>query len=358
MLEIDLTTQHGDFDLFVSESLPLPDITALFGVSGAGKSTLLSALMGLQRSRGTIRFNGDCWLDSARGIDVPAHKRTVSIVFQDGRLFEHLGVEGNLRFAQRRARSAAPDIDQVCSALDIQELRARRITALSGGERQRVAVARTLLTGAKLLLLDEPLSGLDNARKAEVIRYVRALPQQFGVKLMFVSHSVAEVARLATDMVVLDAGRVRMVGATSDVLERLDLQDITGRRELGVVLSAEVAEVDEAAYVTRFQIGAQQLAAPDMSGLLKGQRVPLHVPARDVVLGARPPEGLSIRNVLHGHVLEIVFSDGSAMVDVLVDVEGQHVRARVTRDAVQELGLASGEAVYVLIKSVTLADNA
>ena len=355
MLSFDVSLSQGEFDVAAQAELPMPGITVLFGASGAGKSTLLRTLAGFERASGRIEFDGRAWLDSAAGKDLRPHRRPVGYVFQDGRLFTHLTVAGNLRFAQRRGLAGAPDLDDVVEALALEPLLARDVQSLSGGEQRRVALGRTLLTGARMLLLDEPFTGLDAGRKHEVMDYVQRLPELFDVRVLLVTHSVDEVVRLATDMVVMEAGRVTHVGDAAELLERLDVQALSGEFEAGVMLSVAVDEILPDSMMTWVRLGAHRLAVPEVLNLPVGAGLRLHVRARDVALAVEPPRGLSIRNQLPGRLLSLEREHATPYVEVLVDVDGQHVRARVTRLAADELHLQEGQPVYVLIKSVVLA---
>jgi molybdate transport system ATP-binding protein len=234
MTGLDLATRISfrDFELDVSHRFALDGITALFGPSGCGKSTLLRIIAGLEeKAGGRIAFGGEVWLDTASRIFVPPHLRGVGYVFQDARLFPHLSVEGNLRYAARRSAGIDHRIafDDVVAALDLGPLLSRRTGALSGGERQRVAMGRTLLARPRLLLMDEPLAALDIQRKAEILPYIERLPERFGVAVIYVTHAIDEVVRLARRMVVLGAGRKIADGSVAEVLERLDIQPATGR---------------------------------------------------------------------------------------------------------------------------------
>ena len=355
-LEISVERGFGGFRLRLDEKLPLNGITALFGHSGCGKSTLLRILSGLDRgATGRVVFDGDVWQDSTARRFVPPEARGVGYVFQDARLFEHLTVAGNLRFAERRSRrhGSAPGFDDVVQALGLAPLLARSVGGLSGGERQRVAIGRTLLSRPRLLLLDEPLAALDGRRKADILPHIAALPQRFSVPIVYVTHAVEEVGQLADRMLVLSEGKLAASGSVDDVLTRLDLGPLTGRFEAGVTLTARIAAHDDRWQMTELDHRGQRLLVPRIEGAA-GQSVRLRVRARDVALAAERPAGLSIRNVLAGTVREIASEPATAYAEVLVDVDGAGVRARITRMAVSELGLAEGGRVFVLIKSIAL----
>ncbi|WP_445679474.1 molybdenum ABC transporter ATP-binding protein [Radicibacter daui] len=367
-LDLDLTLKRGALDLCVRTSLALDGITALFGPSGSGKTSLLRLVAGLEAGgAGRIAFNGAVWQESAAGTFIAPHRRGVGLVFQEARLFDHLGVEGNLRYAARRAPAGgeAPEIrwDDVIAAFDLAPLLPRRVVTLSGGERQRVAIARALLARPSLLLMDEPVSALDLARKSAILPYIAALPRRFGVPVLYVTHALDEVAHLARQMVVMGEGRIAAVGPTAGMLERLDLQPLTGRFEAGSLLEGVVEAEDRAlAMLTLRLAGGHRLRLPAAgfagTGPRPGEEVRLRVLARDVSLALAAPEGISIRNILPATVLEVAEEPGpyAELLLALAPGEGEpaaHLRARITREALGELGLAVGKPVFALIKSVS-----
>ncbi|MEQ8699573.1 MAG: molybdenum ABC transporter ATP-binding protein [Bauldia litoralis] len=361
-LNLDIGLDFGAFALDAKEeTIPLRGVTALFGPSGSGKTTVLRIVAGLERqARGRIAFDGTVWQDDSRRLFVPPHRRAIGYVFQDARLFDHLSVGGNLAYARRRGGGADETLaSEVVGALDLEPLLKRRPAALSGGERQRVAIGRALLTRPALLLMDEPLSALDLRRRAEIIPYIEALPRRFGVPVLYVTHAIEEVARMSDDMVVLADGRFIASGPAEDVMERLDLQPLAGHFEAGVLLDGEVPGPDEGFAMTEVDLGTQEGGAGGgqkirMPGVdvPVGQRVRLRVRARDVSLATSRPENISIRNILSGRVLSLVEEEERAFAETLIDIGGQHLRARLTREAVAALGLEPGAEVYALIKSI------
>ncbi|MEX2455037.1 MAG: molybdenum ABC transporter ATP-binding protein [Rhodospirillaceae bacterium] len=353
-LTLDVRIAYPDFELDVSHRFAMDGITALFGPSGCGKTTLLRIVAGLEkRTEGRIAFGEETWLDAGGRVFVQPHRRGVGYVFQDARLFPHLSVEGNLRYAERRSvrNDDRVTMDDVISALDLGPLLARRTGALSGGERQRASIGRTLLTRPRLLLMDEPLAALDVQRKAEILPYIERLPGTFGVPVVYVTHAIDEVARLAQRMVVLAAGKKVADGPVTEVLERLDLQPATGRFEAGVVLTARVVGHDAGFRLTRLDHRGQRIEMP-MVDLPVGSEVRLRVRARDVSLATVRPTGISVRNILSGTISQIEEEPDTAYAETLVDVGGAKLRARITRAAVAELSLAPGMPVFALVKSI------
>jgi molybdate transport system ATP-binding protein len=352
-LSLNVALDRPGFDLRVALDLTLSGITAVFGASGSGKTTLLRIVAGLEReARGTVTFDGEAWAGEAT--NVPAHRRRIGYVFQDGRLFPHLTVEQNLRFAAERSgrNRQRPSIDFAAAvdALDLGPLLARRTPSLSGGEQQRVAIARALLASPRLMLMDEPLSSLDAARKKEILPHIERLPETFGIPVLYVTHNVDEVARLANAVVLLAAGRVVAHGPVGEIFERSDLSPLTGGLDAGVVVRAQVLAHDNG--IATLALGAQQLRVPMATAEIGALR-PLRIHARDVAIATARPEKLSIRNVLTARIVAI--EAGQNMnVELKLDVDGKHLRARITPDALDELELTVGQEVYALVKSVAL----
>ena len=354
-LSLDVALDRPHFALRVVVDLTLAGITAVFGPSGSGKTTLLRIISGLeQKAVGTVTFDGETWQNGKS--QVPPHRRQVGYVFQDGRLFPHMTVAQNLEFARHRsARGARPsvDLEETIEALDLRPLLGRRTPSLSGGEQQRVAIARALLRSPRLLLMDEPLSSLDIKRKREILPHIEALPEIFGVPVLYVTHNLDEVARLASDVVLLADGRVAAYGNVGEIFERTDLGALMGGLEAGVVLRARVAAHDDG--VATLIVGSQQLRVPMATAEIGATR-PIRIHARDVAIATVRPEKLSIRNVLKGRIrlIEIV---SNMNVEIFLEVDGEHLRARITRDALEELELAVGGEVFALIKSVALESS-
>ncbi len=353
-LHLDLCQSLDGFMLKVRETLALKGVTALFGPSGSGKTTLLRIIAGFEpQAVGVVSFAGKVWLDSAAETYIPPYRRAVGYVFQDARLFPHLNVEGNLAFAAKRSKAGSALKREVVQALDMDMLLSRRPVGLSGGERQRVALGRALLTQPRLLLLDEPLAALDLRRKADILPYLQTVSRRFNLPTIYVSHAIDEVAMLADQMAVMDDGSLVAQGPTAQMMERLDLQPLTGKFEAGVLLEARIAAHDQGYFLTRMDLHGQILTMPMLDHLAVGDTVRVRIRARDVALATTRPEGLSIRNVLSGTVVEIAEEAGTAFAEVLVDADGARLRARITRHAAAELQLMPGSLVFALIKSVS-----
>ena len=356
-LEVEVRRRLGGFALDAAFRTPASGVTAIFGASGAGKSQLLAAIAGASRpDGGRIALDGRVLFDRGARIDLAMERREIGWVFQDGRLFPHLGVEANLRYGARRARGrdAGVRFDALVEALGIAPLFARRPADLSGGERQRVAIGRALLAQPALLMMDEPLAALDLPRRAEILPYLERLKSLTPLPILYVTHALSEVVRLADRLVVLEQGRVLAEGPLAEVLAREDLPILAARPDAAVAFDAVIAGHDDARGLTRLALGGAALLTPRLP-LGVGAGVRAAVLARDVLLASEPPRGLSARNVLPATVQALSPPRADGVVLVRVSLQGgPSVLAAITRDAVQTLGIASGAAVYAVIKSVAI----
>ena len=330
-----------------------PCVTALFGPSGAGKSTVINAIAGLIKPEfGRVVLNGETLLDTDRGIWVPARARRVGVVFQDTRLFPHLTVKANLLYGWQRTSKKvdAPAIDSVIALLALDGLLDRRPRTLSGGEKSRVALGRALLMNPRALLLDEPLAALDASRKAEILPYLDRLVRETKVPMLYVSHSLDEVARLADRMVVIDQGRVIAEGSVFEVTQRLDL--IAGKELLpGAVIEARVVYHDEPHDLTELALAGESLVVPRIAKPL-GETVRIRIDAPDVMLALSRPEGVSANNILPASVVAI--EEGPSHADVQLSLRDARLIARITRRSLERLALKPGAQVFAVIKSVTV----
>lgn len=350
-LEVDLAHGQGAFRAEMS-FLAQGRLTCLFGRSGAGKTTLVNAIAGLIRPReGRIVADGAVLLDTAKGVFVPPYRRRIGYVFQEGRLFPHFSVRQNLLFGRWFVGGeVGPDPAAVTELLGIGHLLDRRPSTLSGGEKQRVAIGRALLARPRLLLMDEPLASLDEARKAEILPYIERLRDEGGVPIVYVSHAVSEVVRLADTVVMLEAGRVVATGPATEILVQTRLGPMAGERDAGAVLEGCVLDRDEVFGLARVATGAGEVWVP--GAMRPGERVRLLVPAREVMIATERPAGISALNVLPA-VIECLAAVGGA-VEVTLACGEARLLARVTRKSAAELALAPGRVVHALLKSMSL----
>jgi molybdate transport system ATP-binding protein len=354
VLEVDIEHRLGAFELDVHFRSGR-GLTALFGRSGAGKTSIVNAIAGLIRpKRGRIAVDGVVLLDTEHGICAPTHRRRVGYVFQEGRLFPHLTVRQNLLFGRWFASSsrASTHLDDVVELLGIEPLLDRRPGRLSGGEKQRVAIGRALLAQPRLLLMDEPLASLDARRKDEILPYLERLRDQASVPIVYVSHSIAEVTRLATTVVLISDGRVRAVGPVQEIMGRADLYPLVGRFEAGAVLAARIAGHDPRWRLTELSGSFGKLVIPRLDAPV-GTALRLRIRARDVILAVLPPTGISALNVLSGRVEELVPIEEGAL-EVQLRVGNERLLARVTRRSGEALGLAPGREVFAVLKTVAI----
>jgi molybdate transport system ATP-binding protein len=361
MISVDVALKLGAFDLditFENEA----GITCLFGRSGAGKSMTINLIAGLARpDRGRIMLDRRTLVDTGAGIFVPPHQRRIGLVFQDSRLFPHLTVKQNLVFGRwfvtRSSRRVA--FDPVVETLGIGHLLGRRPALLSGGEKQRVAIGRALLTSPEFLLMDEPLASLDTERKLEILPLIESLRDAFGIPIVYVSHAVDEVARLASRVVVLENGHVTAVGPVEEALDpALKGAGISPFARSSVV-TGKVSAVDTAYGLTEISHPAGKISLIDRAGP-EGREVRIVVMSTDITLSRHQEEGLSTRNVLSGTVTGVATEDDGgpfAGVSIALDGHGQ-LFALARRKAVDELKLGPGERVFALIKTVALDERA
>lgn len=355
MLRVSLQHRLGDFALDAVFDAPA-GVTALFGRSGSGKTTVVNAVAGLLRpDAGRVEVAGDVLLDTVRGLSVPVHRRRIGYVFQEARLFPHLTVRQNLLYGQWFAGRRDPaGFARVVDLLGIGALLGRRPALLSGGEKSRVAIGRALLSNPRLLLMDEPLAALDEARKQEILPYLERLRDEGGLPILYVSHSVAEVARLATTLVVMEAGRVTRIGPASSVLSDPAAVPALGLREAGSILPATVAAHEDDG-LTRLDTAGGPVWLPRLSAPV-GASLRVRIAAQDVILARQRPEGLSALNILRGRIAGIRRGEGpGALVQVRMG-EGL-ILARITQRSVQALDLTEGAEVHAVIKSLAVAQG-
>ncbi|MFM2347661.1 MAG: molybdenum transporter ATP-binding protein [Pseudomonadota bacterium] len=355
MIEARFRVDWPGFSLDVDLRLPGRGFTVLSGPSGSGKTTLLRCVAGLERApQGRLVVDGEVWQDGAQGL--PVHRRPIGYVFQEASLFDHLSVLGNLRYGLKRLGSGADParLDQAVALLGIAHLLERRPGRLSGGERQRVGIARALALSPRLLLMDEPLSALDAARRQEILPYLERLREELDLPVLYVTHAPDEVARLADHLVALEAGRVLAHGPLRELLVRLDLPLRLGD-QAGAVLDAQIGEIDTRWHLARADFDGGSLWARD-PGLPPGRRVRVRVLARDVSLAAQPGAS-SIQNQLPGMVEAVGVDEHPALTLVQVRVGTALLLARLTRRSADQLGVTPGQRLWVQIKSVALLET-
>jgi molybdate transport system ATP-binding protein len=355
---VRLALHKPDFTLDVDLTLPPRGITVLYGPSGSGKTSILRGMAGLEgMAKGYVCIGGKVWQDDAKGVLLPTHRRPLGYVFQEASLFEHLNVAGNIEFARKRAsaRADAPGLltsDYVIRTLGLSHLLHRRTGELSGGERQRVAIARALATNPEILLLDEPLASLDEARRNEVLPWLERLAAELHIPMVYVTHASEEVIRLADHLVVLEQGRTRATGPLEQVLAQTDPVVHLGG-DISCVVRGRVAGLDRVWHLAEVAFAGGALWVPD-TGLQTDQDVRLRVLARDVSVSTHIPAGSSIQNAVACRVSHLLADQHPAQALVKLDASGTMLWARLTRRAVEQLGLQEGMPVWAQVKAMAL----
>jgi molybdate transport system ATP-binding protein len=357
MIEVNVGLKVGAFDLEVAFGNG-DGVIALFGRSGSGKTLTLNLIAGLLRPhRGRIILDGETLVDVKRGVFVPMHRRRIGFVFQDSHLFPHFRVKQNLLFGRWFAPRQNQEIDftAVIKTLGIGRLLSRRAAHLSGGERQRVAIGRALLSCPKLLLFDEPLAALDVQRKLEIMPLIEQIRDEFKLPIIYVSHAIDEVVRLATTIVVIDSGRVTAVGRPDEVFGRAESQAAEDRFDRISVLAMKVVGVNAAYGLSELKHPSGTVWLAGKAGTIGGT-VRIIVKATDVSIALGPPRGISTRSILCGTIESIESEGPFAAVAIALEGEGR-LFAAATRHALDEMGLKCGARVFALIKTSALDER-
>ncbi|OAT24256.1 molybdenum ABC transporter ATP-binding protein ModC [Proteus myxofaciens] len=351
MLEMNFKQTLGSLRLEVNTELPTESITAVFGLSGAGKTSLINVIGGLTKpDSGRIILNDNVLVDTEKKIFLPPEKRKVGYVFQDARLFPHYTVRGNLLYGMSPTMKV--QFDRIIYLLGIEQLLSRFPLTLSGGEKQRVAIGRALLTAPDIMLMDEPLASLDLPRKRELLPYLEKLSQDVQIPILYVSHSLDEIIRLANNVIVMDAGKIKATGKLEDVWASSALRPWLQKETLSSVANVMVVEHHNHYDMTATAFGNQVLWLPQIEAKI-GRDVRIRIDASDVSLTTMRPSNSSIRNVLHMKVVEIIPNDGQ--VDVKLVNDGNYLWARITPWAKDELNIQEGQWLYAQIKSISLS---
>lgn len=349
---VQLTHQLGALALRAEFALS-PGLTAIFGPSGAGKTSILRAMAGLLTpDAGKITVSGRDWLDTTRGVNLPTAKRGAGYVFQTHRLFPHFSVDRNLSYGQRQSPAQR---DALVEMLGLGPLLTRMPRSLSGGEAQRVALARALLTDPNVLLMDEPLSALDQARKREIYPYLDRLRTEAQIPILYVSHDLDEVTRLADQVILMEAGQTRPPQALAQAFAGARTGSALDRTIAGGLLLAQVVGHDTGDRLTELRVGAQALWLPGQVGD-RGDWLQLRVDARDVMIATRAPQELSALNTLPARIAAIDAGPGSGAL-VRLTSEGQPLAARLTHRSVRQLGLAPGQEVFAVLKTMAVTEG-
>ena len=354
MLTLSLTHEFKEFQINVEFTADTGSITSLYGHSGSGKTSIINMIAGLKKpDSGFIKVGDDILLDTSDDIYIPPEKRRLGYIFQDSRLFPHLNISGNLLYGIKKNLNNSSQItfDSIVDILKIEPLLERKPANLSGGEKQRVAIGRALLTQPRLLLMDEPLASIDAQLRGEILTFIEELRNKLGLTIIYVSHSIDEVIRLADKMVLISDGTKKAEGNVEEIMSRLDLHPLTGRFDAGAVLSTKVESYDEKYDLTELSFNAGTLRVTG-GNLPIGSKVRAHIRARDVSIMLDRPRNTSILNIFEGTIVDISDSE-DPQIDIKIDI-GSPLIARVTRKSFDELGLRVGSTVFTMLKAVAI----
>lgn len=364
-LEINVRKQLGNFSID-AELSSNDGVMVLFGRSGAGKSSIIKMVAGLLTpDDGIIKVFGETIYNSSSRVNVKPENRSIGYVFQEDRLFPHMNVNSNLRYGIKRNPLEKREIifSDIVELLGLNDMLERMPQNLSGGERQRVSIGRALLSNPKLLLMDEPLASLDLARKSEILPYIERLSGELGIAVIYVSHSLEEVVRLADTIALISHGSAVAQGGVTEIMSRLDLAPMTGRHEAGAVVEAVVTKPRAGDGLSTLDVCGHTLWVPEID-LPTGKTVRMRIRARDIALAKTLPQGTSILNSLAGKIIEIKFGDGphaEVAIEVMPKTSApelssgpQVIIARITRRSANGLGLQKGDSIYALIKAVAI----
>lgn len=351
MLKLNLTQQLGELTLEVNLTLPAKGVTAIFGRSGAGKSSLINLIAGLATAQsGVIELNGRTLFNSRNRVNIAPEKRNVGYVFQEHRLFPHYSVEKNLKYGCKRSNS--DNFLQITELLGITHLLNRYPASLSGGEKQRVAIGRALLSSPDILLMDEPLSALDLPRKQELLDYLSKLAEQLAIPILYVSHSLEEIIRLADHLVLLDKGKVVAFDTVENVWHSEAFADWQPNHQRISLLELPIKQHQPDYKMLGLALNEQMLWINETPRHQIGDKLRVTIASRDVSISVEKPMQSSIRNHLKGEV--VLIEKHPERVDIAVLVENQQIWATISLWAFDELAITTGQSVYLQIKSVSL----
>ena len=350
MLHIDVKKQLGTLSLEAHLDIPSQGVTALFGLSGSGKSSLINLVSGLiNPDEGVIALNDRELFNSAENSCVPINQRNIGYVFQDARLFPHYTVNGNLRYGMKN--TSKDEFNYIVELLGIGHLLKRYPITLSGGEKQRVAIGRALLTDPEILLMDEPLSALDLPRKRELMNYLERLSKEINIPILYVTHSLDELLRLAERVVLLTNGKVEAYDVLENIWESPLFLPWKQENEQSAVLSLPVFMHNPSYKMTALSIGDQHIWINQVEAQINDNvRICIH--SSDVSISLNKVEQSSIRNILYGRIVNILELENR--VDLKLDIGGKHLWASISKWSFHDLALQLGQLVYAQIKAISV----
>ena len=350
MLHIDVKKQLGILPLEAHLDIPSQGVTALFGLSGSGKSSLINLVSGLiNPDEGVIALNDRELFNSAENVCVPIDQRNIGYVFQDARLFPHYTVNGNLRYGMKN--TSKDEFNYIVELLGIGHLLKRYPITLSGGEKQRVAIGRALLTDPEILLMDEPLSALDLPRKRELMNYLERLSKEINIPILYVTHSLDELLRLAERVVLLTNGKVEAYDVLESIWESPLFLPWKQENEQSAVLSLPVFMHNPSYKMTALSIGDQNIWINQVEAQIN-EKVRICIHSSDVSISLNKVEQSSIRNTLYGRIVKILELENR--VDLKLDIGGKHLWASISKWSFHDLALQLGQLVYAQIKAISV----
>lgn len=351
MLQLNLHQTLGQLKLAVKLDIPNKGVTAIFGRSGAGKSSLINLIAGLSTpQKGYIRLNQQTLFDSEQRINLAPEKRKIGYVFQEHRLFPHYTVENNLKYGYKRSDST--HFLQIVQLLGIEHLLTRFPASLSGGEKQRVAIGRALLSEPQLLLMDEPLSALDLPRKQELMNYLSKLAAQIEIPILYVSHSLDEIIRLADNLILLEQGKVTLFDSVANVWHHPAFTAWQPDSQKVSLLELPISSYQSTYKMLSLALGSQKIWINETLHYHIGDKLRLIIASKDVSISLEELNPSSIRNILTGKITEII--PHSDRMDIAVLVDSHIIWASISLWSFDELALKNGQNVYLQIKSVSL----
>ncbi|RTE66369.1 molybdenum ABC transporter ATP-binding protein ModC [Amphritea opalescens] len=355
-LQITLEKQLGEINLDIDLNLQETGITALFGRSGAGKTSIINLIAGLEKpDAGKILIGDRVVFDAARNINLPPQKRQIGYVFQGSRLFPHYTVKGNLNYGRRHKDPES--LNTIAELLGIEQLLHRYPAALSGGEQQRVAIGRALLSNPAMLLMDEPLASLDEPRKKELFPYIEQLAKEINIPIIYVSHSLDELLRLADQMVLIDQGRVIRHGEVADIWNSEAMLPWQPEQDISVILEACIREHSSRYSMSCLALGDRLSLWTPFIDAPVASRVRMRIHARDISLVRQPAEQSSIRNVIPVSVVDMTSTDNTSACLITLRA-GQHIlKSSISRWAAEELAIHPGEQLFAQIKGGSISRN-
>ena len=350
MLHIDVKKQLGTLPLEAHLDIPSQGVTALFGLSGSGKSSLINLVSGLiNPDEGVISLNDRELFNSVENVCVPINQRNIGYVFQDARLFPHYTVNGNLRYGMKN--TSKDEFNYIVELLGIGHLLKRYPITLSGGEKQRVAIGRALLTDPEILLMDEPLSALDLPRKRELMNYLERLSKEINIPILYVTHSLDELLRLAERVILLTNGKVEAYDVLENIWDSPLFLPWKQENEQSAVLSLPIFMHNPSYKMTALSIGDQNIWIHQVEAQIN-EKVRICIHSSDVSISLNKVEQSSIRNILYGRIVNILELENR--VDLKLDIGGKHLWASISKWSFHDLALQVGQLVYAQIKAISV----